>query len=214
MWRLNKVHPFQKLGNIYFHGNRNKKEIAITFDDGPSKETEKILDILKKEKCRATFFVLGKKIRKNRKIIQRMIKEGHEIGNHSFNHYDLEKKDYRLILSELVKTDEELKKVGITPKVFRAPYHHIGLNVIRVCKKLDKKIIVADIFSGDWNRQKTDEEVTKEVLSKTKKGSIINFHDYAEDVGRNKRIVEIIKKVVLALKKKYKLVTVSELLEL
>jgi peptidoglycan/xylan/chitin deacetylase (PgdA/CDA1 family) len=58
----------EKIGNVHFHGDRKKKQVALTFDDGPSKETYGILKLLKKEKVRATFFVLGKRIKGNEKL--------------------------------------------------------------------------------------------------------------------------------------------------
>ena len=74
--------PFNKILNFYFHGKRNSDKISITFDDGPSKETEKILDILKKNKANATFFVFGERIKGREEIIKRILNERNEIGNH------------------------------------------------------------------------------------------------------------------------------------
>ena len=76
----------KRVFNFYFHGNRSKKEIALTFDDGPSKETEKILGILKRHKANTTFFVWGERIKGREKTIKRIKKEGNEIGNHTFSH--------------------------------------------------------------------------------------------------------------------------------
>lgn len=214
MWKLSKIYPFQKIRDIYFHGSRNEKKIALTFDDGPSKETGKILDLLKKEKCKATFFILGKKIKGNEKIIKRTIKEGSEIGNHSFHHYSLKNKKYKLILDELIKTEKKLKELNIKTNLFRPPYYSIGLNLLIIYRKLKKKMIIADVFSEDWNKRRSDKEIINKVLNKTKNGSIVGFHDYAEGIGRNKRIIKILKKMIPKLKKRYKLVTVSELLRL
>ncbi len=199
------------LGNIYFHGNRKNNKIALTFDDGPCNKTLKILQILKKEKVPATFFVLGKKIKGNEKILKQIINQRSEIGNHSYNHAPLRFKNKKLIENEIIKTEEELLKIGINPALFRPPYCSFGLNLLKICKKLNKKIILFDVHSKDWKLLKK-QKIIKIVLNKTKNGSIINFHDYLEEIGENNQIIEIITTLIPILKKKYKFVTVSELL--
>jgi len=102
MYWITLIWPFEKLGkNIYFHGSRDKKEVALTFDDGPSEQTTKILDILKKNNARATFFILGKKVKGNEEILKRIVYEGSEIGNHSYNHNKLLFKDKEFIYNEI-----------------------------------------------------------------------------------------------------------------
>ncbi len=64
---------------MFFHGNRNKRQVSVTFDDGPSKITIKILEILKRENVPATFFVMGSKVEANKKVLKQMIKQGCEI---------------------------------------------------------------------------------------------------------------------------------------
>ena len=202
----------KKIGNWYFHGNRDKKEIALTFDDGPSKETEKILDLLKKYHAKATFFIWGKRIKEREKIIERIIKEGHEIANHSYEHKRLWFKSKKYIENDLKKCDGKLYKNKIKTNLFRPPGLKIGFNLLIICKKLNKKIIAYDVVSNDW-RKKGVEYAVKRVLKKTKKGSIINFHDYLEGIGFNKEIIPILEKVLPSLKKKYGFVTVNELLD-
>lgn len=207
----------KKIGNIYFYGNRKTKRIALTFDDGPSKETEKLLNILKKYKSKATFFVLGKKIKGKEKSIKRIIKEGHEIGNHSYNHYNLWFKNKKFIEKEINQTEEELKKIGIKNNLFRPPSSRMGLNLLKVCKKLKKKMIIGDTYAYDWNFPGAKKVVNK-ILKTVKKGSIIILHDSIEDKNTskiNKDITEITKKIIPELKKRgYKLVRVSELLNI
>ena len=201
----------EKLFNIYFHGNRDAKQIALTFDDGPSKETLEILKILKKFNAKATFFVLGERIKGREKIIKKIIKGGHEIGNHSFHHPKLWFKSKKFIEKEIIKTDKELDKFGVETNLFRPPPFLIGFNLLRACKKLNKKIIGADLIPKDYKKQKI-ENLVKKVLNKIKNGSIIDFHDYAKGIGRNPNIVPALRKIIPELKKrKYKLITISEL---
>lgn len=202
----------KRIGNLYFHGNRNKKEIALTFDDGPSKETEKVLDILKSYNAKATFFIWGQRIKGREEIIEKIIKEGHEIANHSYEHKRLAFKSKTYIEEDLKKCDNELYKFKIKTNLFRPPGLSMLYNLFRVCKKLEKKIIIYDLISDDWKKPGIEKVVNK-VLRKTKNGSIIDFHDYVEGIGTNEEIIPILKKIIPELKKaEYKMVSVSKLL--
>lgn len=210
--------------NIYFHGNRKNKKIAITFDDGPSKETEKVLDLLKKYNAKATFFIWGERIKGREKTIERIKKEGHEFGNHTFSHKRMRFKSRKFMKEDIQKCDNELNKFGIKTSLFRFPGFKFGLNSLIVCWKLKKKMIFADMVSNDWlnpwlkikyNKKKPvkiDKPIQK-TLAKTKNGSILNFHDYLEGIGSHKEVIPIMEKVLPKLKEKgFEFVTVSELL--
>ena len=210
--------------NIYFHGSRKKEKIALTFDDGPSEETKKILDILKKYNIKATFFIWGKRIEGREGIIKRIKKDGHEFGNHTFSHKRMNFKSKKFIKEDIQKCDNELNKLGIKTDLFRFPGFKFGLNSLIVCWRLKKKMIFADMISGDWINPLIKVKYNKKepidingpiqkTLSKTKNGSILNFHDYLEGIGRNKEIIPIMKKIIPKLKEKeFEFVTVSKLL--
>jgi len=203
----------KKIGRIYFHGSRKFNKIALTFDDGPCKETEEILKVLKKEEIPATFFVLGKKLKKNPLFIKQIVKQGSEVGNHSYSHDSLLSKSSKKIIEEILQTDKLLLKQGIKTNLFRPPYSRFNLNLFGIAKKLNKFIIIADTFSDDWKMIKK-EKIIKNVLKSVRKGSILSFHDYIEDFGRNLEIVEVLKALIPKLKEKgYKFVTVSDLLQ-
>jgi peptidoglycan/xylan/chitin deacetylase (PgdA/CDA1 family) len=202
----------KKIGNLYFHGSRDKKEIALTFDDGPSDETKEVLKLLKKYDAKATFFIWGQRIEERENTIDKIIKEGHEIGNHSYEHKRLAFKSQEYIKNDIKKCDEELYHFNIKTNLFRPPGLSMFYNLFKVCKRLEKKIIACDVISNDW-RKKGIEYSVKRVLRGTKNGSIINFHDYLEGIGTNEEIIPILEKVLPELKNKYKFVTVSELLE-
>jgi peptidoglycan/xylan/chitin deacetylase (PgdA/CDA1 family) len=201
----------KKIGNLYFHGSRNKKEIALTFDDGPSNETEKILDLLKEYNAKATFFIWGQRIKGREKTIEKIIREGHEIGNHSYDHKRLAFKSQSYIEQDLKKCDSELFKFKIKTNLFRPPGLSMFYNLFEVCKKLEKKIIICDVISNDWKKPGI-EKIIEKVLKKTKNGSIISFHDYLEGIGSNKEIIPALQKIIPKLKKKYEFITVSKLL--
>jgi peptidoglycan/xylan/chitin deacetylase (PgdA/CDA1 family) len=196
---------------IYFKRKNPDNKIALTFDDGPSEETEKILDILKENDAKATFFIWGQRIKGREKTIKRIIREGNEIGNHSYSHKKLWFRKRKEIEEEIGKCDEELEELRIKTNLFRPPAIRMGINLLLVCNKMKKKIIICDVISNDWKEQDANKIINK-VLKKTKSGSIVNFHDYIEGMGPNKNIVRVIQIIVPKLKEKYKLVTVSELL--
>lgn len=211
-----------KLFNFYRKGSNKVNKIALTFDDGPSEDTEKVLDILKKFNIKATFFIWAKQIKGREKIIKRILKEGHEIGNHTFSHKHLHFKSYNFVKRDILACDLELQNLGIKTTLFRFPGFKWDLISLAVCLRLKKKVIFCDVVSHDWLRpwlnhknkkiKIISEPVIKKILKKTKNGSIINCHDYLEGVGRNQKIITILKEVLPSLKRKYRFVTVSELL--
>jgi chitin deacetylase len=197
---------------VYFHGDRTRKEIALTFDDGPCEQTKEILKILKEEEIPATFFICGKKIQNNRRVIKQMIKQGCEIGNHTFNHISVWFKSKERFGNEIKKTDDELKKLKIKTNLFRPPYCRFGFGFLVNLKKLNKKIIIGDVISGDWKKISVQKKI-ETILRKTRNGSIIILHDYLEDIGENRDIIDIILPVILELKRRgFKFKKVSEII--
>ena len=105
---------------VIYHGF-NPKEVALTFDDGPSgKYTEKALDILKRYNIKATFFVIGMKAEKEPELLKRIADEGHEIGNHTFFHSKLNWINDKKLLNEIKMTsDFIIKTTGAADLLFR-----------------------------------------------------------------------------------------------
>ncbi|MGC9309423.1 MAG: polysaccharide deacetylase family protein [Candidatus Nanoarchaeia archaeon] len=198
----------RRTGSIYFHGSRKYNKIALTFDDCPSEDTSKILNLLDKEGIKACFFIQGNLGIKRRKIIRRIIKEGHDLGNHTFSHKSSYFKSKKYIKRELQRVDKLYQSSLVRP-----PYLHIGMNFYSVCKELDKKIIACDVVSDDWKLKGIDYCVNN-ILNNVKPGSIINLHDYITGVGRNKYLINILKRVVPELKKRgYSFVKISDILQ-
>lgn len=210
--------------SVYWHGKRKERKIAITFDDGPAKETEEVLEVLRKYDAKATFFILGKRIAGREYIIEKIKEAGHEFGNHTYSHKKLWFKSPNFVKRDIEKCDEELVRLEIKTNLFRFPYYIFGLISVIACLRLKKKIIFSDVISYDFvtpmmnvkhNRKYpvNVDKIVSRVLRKTKNGSIINFHDYLEGIGHNEKIGEILEEVLLKLKEKgFQFVTVSELL--
>ena len=98
--------------------------VALTFDDGPDPQwTPKILDVLKRENAKATFFIIGLQAEKYSALLQRIFREGHEIGNHTFTHPDISEISKRYMMVELNLTERLFEaKLGVKPVLFRPPY--------------------------------------------------------------------------------------------
>ena len=168
--------------NSLWHGDRTKKTIAITFDDGPMAEfTPQLLDLLKKEQVPAAFFLIGKNIAKNEPLVKRMIDEGHTIGNHSFSHtywFSLNKANF--ILSDLQQCDETIMRaVGKKPRLFRPPYGVTNPMVAKAVKAGGYQSIGWSIRTYDTNA--TDAGLLlRKSLKNLSNGDIILFHDWGK----------------------------------
>lgn len=184
----------------------SKKVIALTFDDGPSnKPTKKILKALKKNNGHATFFVLGERVQYYPSIIQQTIEEGHEIGNHSWDHPLLTKMKKKKALKEFQDTDDLIKEItGRESTLIRPPYGAIQ-NELK--KELDKEIVLWTIDPEDW-KQPTKKKIVEKVMKEAKDESIILLHDIYDKSAD--AAVEIIEKLT---KEGYQLVTISQLRE-
>ena len=149
----------------------NKKEIYLTFDDGPSSITLEILNVLEKENIKVTFFCTGVNVKRYPKLYDKIISAGHSVGNHSMTHLNGWKVDKKKYLFDVKKASEL-----INSNLFRPPYGKIN---IRSISKLKKKfnIIMWDINSGDFDRGISSKEVISNVVASSRNGSIVVLHD-------------------------------------
>ena len=151
-----------------------KKEIYLTFDDGPIPEiTEYVLEELNKYQAKATFFCIGANIEKHPNIFQQVINQGHTVGNHTFNHlrgWDTENEEY----FENFQQCESL--IQNPKKLFRPPYGRIKRSQSKEIIKTHK-IIMWDVLSGDYDQSLSQERVLNKSIKHTEEGSIVLFHD-------------------------------------
>lgn len=124
--------------------------ISLTFDDGPSPSTTpKILDILKAHNAKGTFFILGSKIKGNEELIQRILNEGHQIGNHSYSHPNFHQLSVNQATTEIENTDRLLRKFN-APLYFRYPYGNSSCEANDQLKTLGYQIVGWNIDTCDW----------------------------------------------------------------
>lgn len=160
----------------------DKKQIAITFDDGPMKDfTPKVLNILKAENVPAAFFLIGKNIYGNEAIVKRMIAEGHVIGNHSYEHgfwFSLQSKNK--MISDAQKCDAAIKEVtGLSPRLFRPPYGVTNPMVAQLIKQQHYHSIGWSVRTYDTGA-KSAEHLLQKTLKNLSAGDIILFHDWGQ----------------------------------
>lgn len=186
-----------------FKIDENKKHIALTFDDGPSKYTEKLSNILLDNKAHATFFFVTKNVINNSNPVIAVNEANHEIGYHSYNHTSFKRQTATVIKEEYNKSNEYLEKlIGKKYYLTRPPYGAINNSVKQA---LDTPFILWDIDTNDW-RYRDSEYLYQYVLDNIKDGDIILFHDSYESS------IEAIKKLLPKLyTMDYQVVTVSTL---
>lgn len=163
-------------------GSKERKAIAITFDDGPMAEfTPRLLDLLKSESVPAAFFLIGKNIEGNETLVKRMADEGHVIGNHSYSHtFWFSLNGSKTITEDLKKCDDEIFRVtGKKPKFFRPPYGVINPMVKNAIQNGNYSCIGWSIRTYDTNA-KSAEQLLQKALKNLSNGDIILFHDWGQ----------------------------------
>ena len=155
---------------------KNKKHIAITFDDGPSEYTVELSRGLKERRVQATFFLLGENMEGRRKMVEELVKDGHLIGNHSYHHVQLNKLSIEEATGEIEKTNRLIWEwTGEAPVYIRPPY---GAWSQELEKVVDMIPVFWNVDSLDWKDYDAD-TICRRVTSKVQPGSIVLFHNAA-----------------------------------
>mgnify|MGYP003494297419 FL=1 len=165
--------------NLVWEIPNSDKKIYLTFDDGPIPEvTEWVLDILKTEDVKATFFCIGDNIQKYPEVYKRILAEGHQTGNHTFNHLNGWKTENRHYIENFKLCETEILKLNAEHSfLFRPPYGKIKPSQSKAIRQFGYKIIMWDVLSYDFDSTISAEKCLENVISNTEQGSIIVFHD-------------------------------------
>jgi peptidoglycan/xylan/chitin deacetylase (PgdA/CDA1 family) len=182
------------------------KVIAFTFDDGPSKYTLEIMDILDEYDSKATFFEVGYMIRNNKDIVKEVVNRGFEVGNHTTDHSNLRKLSYDTIKTKINDNNSLFYEITGKKMIYlRPPYGNLNDNVKRIA---DVPIIKWSVDSRDWESRNKDMIVSL-VKSTVKDGDIVLFHDLYQST---KEAIEVLVPDLIC--EGYKIVSVSELFNL
>jgi len=192
-------------------GPAGRRRIALTFDDGPSAYTSRVLDVLERESIPATFFVEGRKVAGREQLLLRMLEDGDMIGNHSYSHVDLSKAS-AAAMTQVDDTQDAIEAAtGFTPCLLRAPYG-------RTSRKLLGALARRRLTSTLWSVNPRDflapgtAAIRQRVLDGVRPGSIILTHDGG---GDRSQTVAAIASIITTLKARgYTFVTVTDLLGL
>ena len=167
----------QWLGRTYWRGRTDTKSVALTFDDGPSPDTERILDVLGAQEASATFFMVGREVESFPGIAQRVLAEGHEVGNHSYSHPSYLYQRGSKTRDQIERAQEAIAEtVGVMPRLARPPYGVRTPAYFRAARALDLQTVQWDVAGFDWQRI-TPRQIADNVLRKARPGSIILLHD-------------------------------------
>ncbi len=159
-------------------------KVALTFDDGPDPAwTPKVLDRLKKAKVTATFCVVGTQVRKHPELVRRIVREGHQLCNHSWNHdLDLARRPIAEIRADLVRTNKEIRRAVPDAEVpfYRQPGGRWTAEVVKVARKLDMRSLHWTVDPQDWAKP-TAATIAKRVKRTAKPGAVVLLHDGGGD---------------------------------
>jgi polysaccharide deacetylase family sporulation protein PdaB len=201
---------------VYYSGSTSSKEIALTFDDGPDTNyTVQILDILKQYSIKATFFVVGTRAQAHPDIIKRIVKEGHVIGNHTWDHSDLSKATSEQIELEVNKTEQVLDSIsGLHTNIFRPPYGSASRTVINKIASMGYYIIDWSVDTRDWAGT-SPPKIMAYVKKETRPGGIILQHCAGGKGDNLSNTIKVLPNIIQTLKaQNYDFVTIPQLLHL
>lgn len=176
LFQVSKSRTFQFFGAINARIETDEKAVALTFDDGPTNEnTDEILQILREENVKATFYLIGAEIEKNPGEIAKLIADGHEIGNHTFDHKRMVLVTPSFVKDEIERTDELIRKAGYTKEItFRPPFGKKLLVLPWFLSRTGRKTVTWDLEPETFY-EKTD-QIVHFTTENTKNGSIILLH--------------------------------------
>ena len=195
----------QQKESVEESGVKEKPSIAITFDDGPSgRYTGRLLDGLKERNVKASFFLIGENAKENPELVERIYKEGHLIGNHTYSHVQMTHLSEEAAVGEIERTDQVISEITGEHVAYMRPPFGAWQRELEV--RMEVLPVLWSVDPLDWTTENVDEIVSK-VVTEVEEGDIILLHDcYASSVEAALRIVDILQK------EGYEFVTVDRLL--
>ena len=196
---------------VYRSVTTEKKQIALTFDDGPHPAlTPRILEILAKYNVPATFFMVGQNVLNYPNAARAVIEAGHEVGNHTFTHPHIANLNEKAIFEEIGKCEDALEELcEYRPHLLRTPQGALTQSLERCLLDDDYILVLWSLDTRDWENKSTV-SIVKTVLDSVQSGDIILMNDF---IGHNSKTPEALEKIIpILLSRGYEFVTVSALL--
>jgi peptidoglycan-N-acetylglucosamine deacetylase len=200
----------QITGDLAARVETDEKVVALTFDDGPLPgKTQAILDVLERQDVKATFFLIGREVEKNPRETQAIIDAGHELGNHTYHHYQMVFKPSRFIKNDIEKTDALFREYGYTAvTTVRPPYGDKLIELPRYLQAHDRTTVMWDVESDEDGDTAS---IKNNIVSRVRPGSIVLLHPMYDHRAASLNAIE---PSIVSLKEKgYRFVTITELLK-
>lgn len=169
----------------------DSQDIYLTFDDGPHPvATPEVLNILRLQKIRGTFFLTGSNVIRNQSLVKEMFADGHSIGIHAYTHRRALAFSKKETIQEIHQTERAIVETGSTAaRLFRPPFGFFSWNTISAAKDLNYKIVMWSTLTGDFRPRWSDERVSSTALSNLPGGAILVFHDNEATKSRIPRVL-------------------------
>ena len=205
---------YETRGEIVWEVPTKSKVIALTFDDGPDpRYTTQIAELLKEYNAKATFFVVGSRVKAHPQVVRLLMEQQHELANHTYTHPDVRRISPANLREEVLATQEEIyKHTGLRPHLFRPPGGVYNESLVHVAKDAGFLVVM-----WSWHQDTRDwsdpgvKKITNKVLNNARNGDIVLFHDYG---GNRKQTVDALREIMPELQMRgYQFVTVSELMK-
>lgn len=212
LFQISKSRDFQFFGKLVRSAETNEKKIALTFDDGPTENTQEILKVLNDLDVKATFFLCGIGIEARKEDTEAIVSEGHGIGNHSYSHKRMIGVSYNFCKEEIEKTNSLIRKVGYKGEIYFRPPYFKKLFMLPLYLQNSKMIsVTCDIEPETYlGYGASPDEIANNVTDNVKSGSIILLHP----MYKAENTLAATKKIVMTLKAEgYTFCTVEELLK-
>jgi peptidoglycan/xylan/chitin deacetylase (PgdA/CDA1 family) len=168
----------QWLGIADWHGRTDNSSIALTFDDGPSDDTERVLDALDRFGVRAAFFMIGRQVERYPAIARRVVAAGHEVGNHSYSHPIYLYRGARETYRQLARTQDIIADAtGVRPRWSRPPFGIRTPAYFAAARRLSLRTVQWTVAGFDWKKKRTAARISARVVDRLAPGSIVLLHD-------------------------------------
>jgi peptidoglycan-N-acetylglucosamine deacetylase len=174
---------------------RAERAVALTFDDGPSIYTPRIVAVLRRLHVPATFFTIGFQVDIYPQYVALEREAGMVTGNHTYNHPDVPpfaQLPRRLVVDEIALGAESLQRAGVRPHLFRPPGGSVSEAVVRDAQSLGERIVLWSVDPGDWRKGVSAKQIKAAVLGAVKPGSIVILHDGGGDRTATVRALPLI----------------------
>jgi len=211
-WRISKAVSFQLVGDAIRRVDTAQPVVALTFDDGPSPDhAQQILDVLRAERVRATFFVIGRELASHREVGRAIVAAGHELGNHSYSHRRMIGRSLDFMRGELDRTDAEIRWAGQRGAIqFRPPNGKRLVALPWLLGETDRTMVLWDVAPDSADPGASAARIVQQVAAEVRPGSIILMH--VMNAGRDSSRAALPGVIHELARRGFRFVTVSELL--